>query len=84
MQRFEKKFVEEFISSFEAKFPNVKCPVCGHSDFELLPGYHVHALQTNTDFAMMPPKGAKTVTLACKTCGYLLNFMVSAYVKDEQ
>jgi hypothetical protein len=63
-------FQSQVIAALQDKIPSPRCPLCGHSDWEVPPGaftfhYQMRSLYGSTMHANAHPCAA----MICKTCG---------------
>lgn len=65
---------ENIAKKIQEKIPNLKCPVCAHSDLTLTDGYFAHDLQDNLLSRHIGGKNVPVVPVACKNCGFVMEF----------
>lgn len=77
---------EEIVKKLQIKAPNLKCPVCGFSDFTLTEGYFAHDLQDDLTSRHIGGKNVPVIPIACKNCGFVMEFSagILGFLPDDK
>lgn len=65
---------DDLAKKIQEKAPSLKCPACSKSDFTLTEGYFAHDLQDDLISRHMGGKNVPVVPVACKNCGFIMEF----------
>lgn len=74
---------EEVIARLNAKLRHdLKCPMCGGTDFSLISGFFINPVQKKPNIVEFDTQSIPTVSLACTNCGFLSQHAMTLLCPD--
>ena len=74
---------EEVIARLKEKLRrDLKCPMCGGTDFTLIQGFFVNPVQNKPNVYEFSSNSVPTVSLACTKCGFMSQHALALLCPD--
>ena len=67
--KFTDDMRKEILAALTAKAPSPRCPLCGHTNWQLNDGFVFFVLQKNLDQLNLSGQGIPGVSISCGQCG---------------
>lgn len=74
---------EEVIARLKGKLRHdLKCPMCGGTDFTLIHGFFINPVQNKPNVYEFSTNSVPTVSLACTRCGFMSQHALALLCPD--
>jgi predicted RNA-binding Zn-ribbon protein involved in translation (DUF1610 family) len=69
---------EHIAGTINTKISGLKCPICGKDELVMIGGYFANDIQDDLVNRKIGTKNIPTVPIACKNCGFIMEFAAGA------